>query len=254
MFIRPRVIPCLLLDWDRLIKTIKFKQEKYIWDPINAVKLFNEKEVDELFFIDRSATKRWNINTKLLKRIAVQSFMPLWYAWWIKNFQDAKEIFSLWFEKISLNNSILENQKLISEISSVYWSQSTIITIDVKKNIFWKYRVYNHLQKKCTKICPLAYIKKLEKLWAGEIIINSVNNDWTMEWYDINFLNEISQLVNIPVVSLWWAWNLEDIKEVIDKTHVSAVWVWSLFIYYNKNRAVLINYPNADDLDKLLKK
>lgn len=248
---RFRIIPCLLLQWTWLVKTVKFKNPNYIWDPINAVKIFNDKWCDELVFIDiESSKKNTGINFDLLAKIAVQSFMPLGYGWGIKTLEDAKKIFSLWFEKIILNSIIFENPDIIKEISTIYWNQAVSICIDIKKNLLWKYRIYNHINKKNIDTNPINFIKNLEKLWAGEIILQSVDMDWKMEGYDFKLIQDVSNKLEIPVVALWWAGKLSDFKKAIEHW-ASAVSAGSLFIYYGPHKAVLINYPEENEVKDL---
>ncbi|MBN2881017.1 imidazole glycerol phosphate synthase subunit HisF [Candidatus Woesearchaeota archaeon] len=241
---RNRIIPCLLLQEDGLVKTIKFKNTTYIGDPINAVRIFNDKEVDELFFIDISASKNKKIQFEYLKKIASECFMPLGYAGGIKTLEDAKKIFSMGFEKISLTSVVFKNPKLISEISKVYGAQSVLVTIDVKKNIFGKPKVFNYLENKLTAYDPVEFAIRMEKLGAGEIIINSVDNDGVMKGYDLELIKLISKSVSIPVVALGGAGTLDDLKKVVD-AGASAAAAGSLFIYYGPHKAVLINYPSS---------
>ncbi|CAF30639.1 AglZ/HisF2 family acetamidino modification protein [Methanococcus maripaludis] len=242
---RNRIIPCLLLKDERLVKTVKFKDPNYIGDPLNAVRIFNDKEADELFFIDISASKRESINFDLLKKISSQSFMPLGYAGGIKCLNDAKKIFSIGFEKISLNTIVLKNPDLITEISKIYGSQSVLVTIDVKKNFFGKYYVYNHLKKKITKYNPVDFARKMEVLGAGELVINCVDNDGVMKGYNLKLIGEISKAVKIPIVALGGAGSLKDLDDAIN-VGASAAGAGSLFIYYGPHKAVLINYPRGD--------
>ena len=243
---RNRIIPCLLLNENKLVKTTKFKNPKYLGDPLNAVKIFNDKCVDELIFIDISATKNKKINFKLLEKIANQSFMPLGYAGGINNFDDAAKIFKLGFEKICLNNSLFTNPNLITKISNTYGSQSVVVCIDVKKNIFGKYQIYNYLTNK-THNNLLEWAKNAEKLGCGEIIINSVDNDGVMKGYDPKLIKLISENLNIPVVALGGAGKLQDLQEII-KHGASAAAAGSLFVYYGPHKAVLINYPGENEL------
>jgi imidazole glycerol-phosphate synthase subunit HisF len=243
---RNRIIPCLLLKKKGLVKTVKFDNPNYIGDPLNAVKIFNDKGADELFFIDIDASKEGKIQYEILKRIANQSFMPLGYAGGIKSIEDASKIFSLGFEKVCLNTVLFSKKNLISEISEKYGSQSTIVCIDVKKDIFGKYNVYNHLTKKKEgQVIPFA--KKCEELGCGEIIIQSVDNDGLMNGYDYKLIKKVSESVNIPIVSLGGCGALVDITKAV-KNGASACGVGSLFIYYGSHKAVLINYPSEVDI------
>lgn len=243
-----RIIPCLLLDGEVLTKTIKFSSHKYIGDPINSVKIFNDKGADELIFIDIEVSKK-NIPIKynILYKIANQSFMPLGYGGGIRKIEDAKKIFQMGFEKISINSYALENEDFVKRLCSIFGSQSIVVTIDVKKNILGKYFVYNHATNKMCKIEPVHYAKKLEKIGVGELIINSVDKDGTMKGYDLEIISDISSVVNIPVIALGGAGSIKDMKNAID-VGASAASAGSLFVFYGPHRAVLINYPDHKEI------
>lgn len=240
---RPRLIPCLLMDNNHLIKTVRFRKPCYIGDPINAVKIFNDKGADELFIMDKTAYKN-GINFELLRKISVQAFMPLGYAGGINSFADAANLFNAGYEKISVNGTIRLDRKIIEKLISVYGSQSIIMTIDVKKDMWKKYKVYDHVKRKIISIDPIARAKEAEDIGFGEIIINDVDNDGMMTGYDYSLIRKISSQVNIPVIALGGAGSIEDTNEVVN-AGASAAGAGSLFVYYDKNKAVLINYPGG---------
>jgi imidazole glycerol-phosphate synthase subunit HisF len=243
---RNRIIPCLLLKGKGLVKSVKFKDYNYIGDPLNAVKIFNDKGADELLFIDIEASKTGKIQFELLQKIANQSFMPLGYCGGINNFDDAAKIFKIGFEKICLNTAVLKKPELITELAKIYGNQSVIVCIDIKKDLLGRYKVYEHTTKK-TKEDLIELVLNYEKLGAGEIILQSVDNDGTMKGYDNKLINLVSSKVKIPVVALGGAGCMNDIKEAIDNG-ASACAVGSMFVYYGKNKAVLINYPEEVDV------
>lgn len=250
--LRPRIIPCLLYHDKGLVKTVGFKSPKYVGDPINAVRIFNEKEVDELAFFDIDATvKNDEPNYTLIEKLANQSRMPLCYGGGIKTLEQAQKIFSLGIEKIALSSSAISNPKLISEIAERVGSQSVIVVLDVKKKLFGRYEVYTHNGKKSTGINPIAFATELEKLGVGEIVINSIDNDGMMKGYDLDLINKISQTITIPLTVLGGAGSLDHIKQVIDEHGIIGVAAGSLFVFKGPYKAVLINYPSKEEKQNL---
>ncbi|MBP2201433.1 cyclase [Methanococcus voltae] len=241
--LRPRIIPTLLMENNRLVKTVKFKNPNYIGDPINAVKIFNDKEVDELVFLDIGCSKKnTQINYNLLDKIASQSFMPLCYGGGIKTFEDASKVFELGFEKVSLNSVLFENSNLLTDLSQSYGSQSIVASVDVKKNLFGKLKVYNSSKNNSINYNISDYAKKLENLGAGELVINSVDLDGTYKGYNLDLINELSSILSIPLIALGGAGSTDDFKKAL-QAGASACSAGSLFVYYGVNKAVLINYP-----------
>lgn len=246
--LRPRIIPSLLVHDKGLVKTVKFKEGKYVGDPLNAVRIFNEKEVDELAIFDIDATV---LNKEpdyvLIERLANQSRMPLCYGGGVKTVAQAQKIFGLGIEKIALSSSVINKPNLISEISERVGSQSVIVVLDVKKKIFGGYEVYTHNGKKNTGINPVKFAKKAQKLGAGEIIVNSIDQDGTMKGFDMSIIDRIREAVNIPLTVLGGAGSLEDIRKVIKKHRIIGVAAGSLFVFKGVYKAVLINYPSKEE-------
>jgi len=246
-----RIIPCLQLIGDSLVKKVKFDKHSYIGDPINTVRIFNELEVDELCFLDISATtEKRKPNLKILKEIANECFMPLSYGGGIESIQTVHEILSIGFEKIILNTSSYENPELIGEIVKQFGSQSLIISIDLKKNIFGKYSMYTNCGKVKQKTDPIEWSKTVEKLGAGELLITSMDREGTWQGYDLEILNEISDSVNIPVVANGGAGKVDHIVNVFENTKVAAVAVGSMLVYQAKGLGVLVNFPDKKKLEK----
>ena len=252
--VNKRVIPVLLLRNNGLVKTLKFKNSVYIGDPINAVKIFNEKLVDELIFLDIDATKEnRKPNIGLIHEIATECFMPFSYGGGINNLNDITEIIKAGAEKVIINGAALSNEKFIKEASIKFGSSTIIVSIDVKTPIFTNLRkVYSNNGKRCMWIDPLDHAKNMEKQGAGEIFINSIDHDGTMKGYDLELINKICKNINIPVVACGGAGNLSHISEVIKKTKVSGLGAGSLFSFYKSRKAVLINYPNREELNNYL--
>ena len=252
--LRPRIIPSLLIHGNGLVKTVNFKNPKYVGDPINSVKIFNEKKVDELAVFDIDATvleKEPNYN--LIERLASQSMMPLCYGGGVKTVEQAQRIFSLGIEKIALSSAVLQNPKLITEISDRVGAQSVIVVLDVKKKLLGGYEVYTHNGKKATGINPFKFVEEAQKLGAGEIVINSIDRDGVMKGYDLDLIDKVREKISLPMTVLGGAGSLDDIEKVIDQHGVIGVAAGSLFVFRGPYKAVLINYPTQLEKNKIFK-
>lgn len=251
--LRPRIIPSLLIQDNGLVKTVNFKNPKYVGDPINAVRIFNEKEVDELAIFDIDATaKGLEPNYSLIERIANQSRMPLCYGGGVKTVEQAQKIFGLGIEKIALSSAVLQNPQLITQIAERVGSQSVIVVLDVKKKLFGGYEVYTHNGKKATGIDPFKFVEEAQKLGAGEIVINSIDQDGVMKGYDMALINKVREKISLPLTVLGGAGTLNDVKQVIDKHGIIGVAAGSLFVFKGVYKAVLINYPTFEEKEKLI--
>lgn len=252
--LRPRIIPTLLIQDNGLVKTVNFKNPKYVGDPINAVRIFNEKEVDELAIFDIDATVKGNEpNYGLIERLASQSMMPLCYGGGVKTVEQAQRIFSLGIEKIALSSVVLQTPKLITDISERVGSQSVIVVLDVKKKLLGGYEVYTHNGKKATGINPFKFVEEAQKLGAGEIIINSIDKDGIMKGYDLDLIAKVREKISLPMTVLGGAGSLVDIEKVIDQHGVIGVAAGSLFVFKGPYKAVLINYPAQLEKNKIFK-
>ena len=250
--LQTRVIPVLLLQNKGLVKTVKFKNPKYVGDPLNAIKIFNEKEVDELIFLDIDASKKGRKpDYELIKDFASECFMPVCYGGGITNIEQIKKIFTLGIEKISINCFALNNDELIKKAVDIYGSQSIVVAIDIKKSLMGKYQIYDHTKKKNLKTPFLEYIKRVEELGAGEILINNVDLDGTQKGYDINLLKQVVNYVRIPVIACGGAGELKDFQAAKKEASISAVAAGSFFVFQGKHNAVLITYPKYQELEKL---
>lgn len=252
--LRPRIIPSLLLHDKGLVKTVNFKSPKYVGDPINAVRIFNEKEVDELAFFDIDASVlNQEPDYSLIEKLANQSRMPLCYGGGVKTVEQAQRIFSLGIEKIALSSAIIDNPQLVAQIAERVGSQSVIVVLDVKKKLLGGYEIYTHNGKKATGINPVKFAKEIELLGAGEIIINSIDQDGVMKGYDMNLIDKIAESISIPLTVLGGGGSLADIEKVIDKHGIIGVAAGSLFVFKGPYKAVLINYPSQDEKIRFLK-
>lgn len=252
--LRPRIIPCLLVHNKGLVKTVRFKDPKYVGDPINAVKIFNEKEVDELIVLDIDASvENREPDFKLIKNLAAECRMPLCYGGGVRTVGHAKQIINLGAEKVALSSAAVENPQLVSEIAEEVGKQSVIVVIDVKKKgLLGKYEVYIHNGKKPTGKSPKEFAVEMQKLGVGEIVVNSIDNDGMMKGFDLNLIETIREAVDVPMTALGGAGNLSDLKQVIDKFGIMGVSAGSLFVFKGIYKAVLINYPSRSELEKLL--
>jgi cyclase len=252
--LRPRIIPSLLLHDKGLVKTVNFKSPKYVGDPINAVRIFNEKEVDELAFFDIDASVlNQEPDYGLIEKLANQSRMPLCYGGGVKTVEQAQRIFSLGIEKIALSSAVIQNPNLISQIADRVGSQSVIVVLDVKKKLLGGYEIYTHNGKKNTGINPIKFAKEVEGLGAGELIINSIDQDGVMKGYDMNLIDKIAESISIPLTVLGGGSSLSDIEKVIDKHGVIGVAAGSLFVFKGPYKAVLINYPTQIEKNRIFK-
>jgi cyclase len=249
---RPRVIPTLLLKGKGLVKTIKFKNPKYIGDPINAVRIFNDLEADELIFLDITATKeKRTISPNLIKDIGDEAFMPFSVGGGIRTVDQARNSIAAGAEKVVLNTMAHEKPEIVAEVAEAIGNQSVVVSVDVSKDLFGKYRVYTSSGKKRAKTTLEEHITRVVSLGAGEIFINSINNDGEMLGYDIDLIKKISDLVGIPVIACGGAGNTKDLYLAFKEGHASAVSAGSMFVFHGPRRAVLINYPDKKELENL---
>lgn len=251
--LRTRVIPCLLLHDEALVKTVKFNKFNYVGDPANTVRIFNELEVDELAFLDILASKEnQEIKFDTLIDIANEAFMPLAYGGGVRTFEDAKRIFSIGFEKVIINSHAIGDTGLIEELASHFGSQSIIGSIDVKKNFFGTYEVFTHGGTKSTGLDPVVWAKELEKKGVGELLVTAIDKEGSWDGYDIELMNEIVRAVTVPVIANGGAGNVGHIGDVVSQTKVSAVALGSMVVYQKKDYGVLVNFPDRDELEKRL--
>ena len=250
---RTRVIPVLLLMDRGLYKTKRFKNPTYIGDPINAIKIFNDKGVDELVLLDINATKHnAALDLDFLGSLAEECFVPLCYGGGVKNEKDAEAILKIGFEKISVNSAALNDEKLIWKMAESFGSQSVVGSIDVKRNIFGKPFVFNSaLDKRNFFLDPVTWAKKLVELGVGELLINSVDNDGFGCGYDLKVIKEISGDVNVPVIACGGANNVSHFLDAIN-AGAAAVAGGQMFVFQGKHRAVLISYPDESELKRVL--
>jgi imidazole glycerol-phosphate synthase subunit HisF len=254
IMLHPRIIPTLLIHNKGLVKTVKFKDAKYVGDPINAVKIFNEKEVDEIIVVDIDAsTKGCEPDFKLIENLAFECRMPLCYGGGIKTVDQAQKIFSLGVEKIALSSAAIDNLSIISAIAERVGNQSVVVVIDIRKRKFGnRYDIFKHNGTINTKINPIEFAIEMEKQGAGELVVNSIDNDGIMQGYDLNIIQKIREVISIPLTAMGGAGSLDDIGELIKQHGIIGAAAGSLFVFKGKYRAVLINYPSPAQKDELI--
>jgi cyclase len=253
---KTRVIPCLLLKENGLVKTTQFRDPKYVGDPINAVRIFNEKEVDELILLDIQATvEQRRPQMKLISEIASECFMPFCYGGGIRSLEDIKEILGLGVEKVAINTYAMDNPKFVKEAAKNFGSQSIVVAIDVRMNSgeYGEYKVFTHSGTVDTGLDPVEVSKSMEEMGCGEIFLNSIDRDGTRQGYDTEVISRVSRAVSIPVIACGGAGKFSDFDEAIELGGASAVSAGSLFVFHGKHRAVLITYPSEQELKEVFR-
>lgn len=250
--LKHRVIPCLLLRNGGLVKTIRFSDPKYVGDPINAIRIFNDKEVDELMVLDITASKeKKEPNYALIEQFASECFMPLSYGGGIKNMEQAQRLFNSGIEKICLQTSVLDDLSLVKNLSDKWGSSSILVSIDVKKNWMGQPKLYSAATGKTLDKKWTDFMLEAVKAGAGEIVLNAVDKDGTMKGMDTELIKEAAKLLSVPLVAVGGAGSLADIKAAVD-AGANAVSAGAFFVFQGPHRAVLITYPKYKELVQLL--
>ncbi len=252
--LRSRITPCLLVHKKGLVKTVQFKNPKYVGDPINAVKIFNEKEVDELIVLDIDATVDGRgPDFNMIKNLAIECRMPFCYGGGVTKVEQAKEIIRLGAEKVALSSTAINNFSILEKIGKAVGVQSLVVVLDVKKKLLGGYEIYINNGKKATGIKLKDFILKLNAVGVGEIVINSIDQDGKMSGYDMSLIEMVRQTTDFPITVMGGAGSVEDIRSVISKYKPIGVSAGSLFVFKGKYKAVLINYPSKEERKALLK-
>jgi imidazole glycerol-phosphate synthase subunit HisF len=251
--LRPRITPCLLIRNKGLVKTTKFDNSKYVGDPINTVRIFNEKAVDELIVLDIDATsKESEPDYSLIKKLAAECRMPLCYGGGIKTLDQAKKIIGLGVEKIAISAEAIKNPILISTIANAIGSQSVVVVLDVKKTLFNKDIVFTHNGTISSNKSPFELALMAERFGAGEVVINSIDRDGMQSGYDLDLAKKLCDTVNLPLTIVGGAGSLEDIERLVKRCGVVGAAAGSLFVFKGVYKAVLISYPNENQKNKIL--
>ena len=251
--LQTRVIPCLLLRGWGLVKTVKFKDARYVGDPINTVRIYNEKEVDELIFLDITATPESKSPPfQIIEEIATECFMPVTYGGGLRSLDDLRTIFGLGIEKVAVNSYAFERPEFIRQAAEVFGSQSIVASIDVRRTLFGRYHVMTRGGTLDTKLHPVSWARQLVELGAGEILLTSIDRDGTYAGYDLELIRSVTEAVPIPVIACGGAGSIQDFAAAVKTGGASAVAAGSMVVYQGQDRGVLINFPKKQDLKRVL--
>lgn len=253
--LRPRIIPCLLVHNGGLVKTVKFGCPQYVGDPINAVRIFNEKEVDELIVLDIDATvHNREPDFNLIKNLAAECRMPFCYGGGVKTVQQIEKIISLGAEKVALSSIAVNNPGLICEAAVRVGSQSIVVVIDVKRNsmVGGIYEVFTHNGTRSAGLHPVDFARRVEEFGAGEVVVNSIDNDGVMNGYDMALVSQVRDGINLPITVMGGASSLNDIAVLVKSFGIIGAAAGSFFVFKGKYRAVLINYPSRPERDMIV--
>lgn len=252
--LRPRIIPCLLMHDKGLVKSVQFKDYKYVGDPINAVKIFNEKEADELMVLDIDASVRGaGPDMRLIGHLADECRMPLCYGGGIKTIEQARQIISLGVEKVAIGSAFIQNPPLVRAIADELGSQSVAVVLDVRrKALSDRYEVCVHNGKERTGLDPADLAVKAEEVGAGELVLNSIDRDGTMKGYDLALAKKIRDLIRLPLTALGGAGSLKDVEALVGQFGLIGAAAGSLFVFKGPYKAVLINYPTIEERRALI--
>jgi cyclase len=246
-------MPCLLLKDGSLVKTIQFKDPSYVGDPINTIRIYNDKEVDELIVVDIAATvENKEPNFPLLREIASECFMPVTYGGAVQTLKQVETIFRLGIEKVAVNSYAFKNPQFVRAIASAFGNQSVVISIDVKKNLWGQYKVYARGGREATGLDPVEHAVRMEEMGAGEILLTSIDRDGTMQGYDLDLIRRVAGAVHLPVIACGGAGRVADFGEAVKQGGASAAAAGSMVVYYGRNRAVLINFPTRREIMEAL--
>lgn len=247
-----RVIPTLLLKGRGLVKTVEFSDPKYVGDPRNAMKIFNEKEVDELALLDITATAEGRgPNFDLVAEIVTEAFMPVSYGGGITNVADARAVVALGVEKVIVNSAIAKDRSLLSALADALGRQSVVASIDVKRGRRGRLEVYTHSGTKRTKTDPVEFATSAVAAGAGEILLNSIDRDGTQTGYDVDLIKSVVEAVDVPVIATGGAGSVNDLGAAVNDGGAAAVAAGSLFVFQGRHRSVMISYPSRKELDSV---
>jgi cyclase len=256
--LQKRIIPCLLLKEGLLVKTIQFNNPKHIGEPIYAIKIFNDYEVDELMIVDIMASRNPNLPRSkipfdLISKISDESCMPITYGGGIHSVGDMRALFNAGIEKVCINTAAVKNPALVREASREFGSQSIVVALDVRKDSPGNYGIFTQGGTVPVHLDPVACAARMEEQGAGEILLNSIDRDGTMQGYDIDLIKAVASAVNIPLIALGGAGTPDDLSRALHEGHASAAAAGSMFVYFGRKKAVLINYLDTGELRNCLK-
>ncbi len=248
-----RLIPCLLLDGRGLVKTVRFKDPTYVGDPINAVKIYNDRFVDEIIFLDINASEeRRGPDFEQVANIVSESFIPFCYGGGVRSVADADRLFALGVEKVAVNTAAVRRPELVAELAQRFGSQSIVAAMDVRRELFGRHVLLTGRGRRKESVTPLEHARRMAAQGAGELFVNAVDRDGSMQGFDEELVGVLVDAVNIPVIACGGAGSLADVRALVERTRVSAVACGSLFVFKGKHRGVLINYPSRREVKALL--
>lgn len=243
--LRPRVIPCLLLKDRRLVKTVRYRDPRYIGDPINVARIFSDKQVDELLLLDISRTPEARpIDFNLVGDIASECYMPLTYGGGIRSLQDIRDLLALGVEKVVLGTAAIETPELVTEASRTFGTQSIVVSIDAAKDSFGRYQVFGRCGTRTTMLNPVDHARCMQSAGAGELLVNSIDRDGSLKGYDLDLVGAVAGAATVPVIACGGAGSIRDFVAAVREGGASAVAAGSLFVLHGKHRAVLVTYPD----------
>lgn len=246
---RPRVIPVLLLKDRGLVKSVRFKDFRYIGDPINAVKIFNDLKADELVFLDISATREKRcVDLEFVRQVGDEANMPFAVGGGIQTIRHIKDIINAGAEKVVINSCAVRDPAFIRRAADEFGSSTIVVAIDVKKKFFGKQQVYTEAGSRSTGLDPVRWAQQMEAYGAGELMVTAIEQDGMMQGYDLSLIKSIATAVRIPVVASGGAGKLSDFKAAIDQSYASAIAAGSLFVYHGSRKGILVNYPTQEKL------
>jgi imidazole glycerol-phosphate synthase subunit HisF len=247
----PRVMPCLLLRGEGLYKTVRFDKARYVGDPRNAVRIYNEKEVDELILLDIAATRDGSApQFDLVREIVSEAFMPVGYGGGIRSVDDARRMLSLGVEKIVICTSAIQNPALVREAADAFGSQSVVVCLDVRKSLLGRYEVCTHGGARRTGRSPVEFARAMQAAGAGELMVHAIDRDGTQDGYDLELIRSVADAVPVPVVACGGARDVGDLVAAVRRGGASALAAGSLFVFHGRHRAVLINFPSRAELER----
>lgn len=252
--LRTRVVPCLLLKDGGLVKTVRFTNPAYVGDPVNAVRIFNEKEVDELVVLDISASPQGRApDLGRIREIASECFMPVAYGGGIRSVTEMRQVLQAGVEKVVVNSLAIQEPRVISDGVRELGSSSVVVSMDVKRKLLGRYEVYADGGRKATGLDPINWAQQMEGAGAGEIFLNSIDRDGTRQGFDLDLIRRVSDSVRIPVIACGGAGSIQHLGLAVTHGHASAVSAASMFVFHGKHRAVLISYPSQAELAEVLR-
>lgn len=246
----PRIIPAMLLRGAGLVKTVRFEKPVYLGDPVNVIRIFNDKEVDEVALLDIDASREGRApNTRLIAEVASECFMPLSYGGGISSIGQIEGLLTLGVEKVVLNSAAASNPTLVAEAARRFGSSTVVVSVDVNRSLFGRRHVVARGGRDIVGTDPVGWAKRMEDLGAGEILLTAVYREGTLSGYDLGLVQEVSSALRIPVVALGGARNLQDLRAVVIEGGASAAAAGSMFVFHGPHRGVLISFPHRSDIE-----